>query len=190
MGLFGGLLWESKEGGGAVGLQVEVRDVACNGGKTLLPSVEASADGTVERRWAGGPVDLVGRGRESSPISLVNCGSGQAGPSKSSGPSALSCGEAQVFYRMDSGRGPRPNPCSFSVGMSGEACGPVQARALLDEVFDGFETPSSLPRAQFLQPIPISRGASQDARGEVDPLVGLPRDSMARVSSQMMDRGS
>ncbi|RVW99076.1 Transposon TX1 uncharacterized 149 kDa protein [Vitis vinifera] len=73
--------------------------------------------------------------------------------------------------------------------MSGEACGPVQAGALLDEVFDGFETPSSLPRAQFLQPIPISRGASQDARGEVDPLVGLPRDSMARVSSQMMDRG-
>ncbi|RVX04382.1 hypothetical protein CK203_018611 [Vitis vinifera] len=90
---------------------------------------------------------------------------------------------------MDLGRGPRPNPCSFSEGMSGEAGGPIQAGALLDEVSDGFETPYSLPRAQFMQSIPISRGVSQDARGEVDPLVGLPRDSSARVSSQMMDRG-
>ncbi|RVW47865.1 hypothetical protein CK203_092906 [Vitis vinifera] len=179
-----------RKGMEQLGLQVEVRDVACNGEKTLFPSVEASADGTVKRRWAGGPADLVGRGRESSPISLVNCGRGQAGPSKSSGPSVFSCGEAQVFNRMDLGRGPRPNPCSFSEGMSGEAGGPIQARALLDEVSDGFETPSSLPRAQFMQPIPISRGVSQDARGEVDPLVGLPRDSTARVSSQMMDRGS
>ena len=130
-----------------LGLQVEVRDVACNGEKTLFPSVEASADGTVERRWAGGPADLVGRGRGSSPISLVSCGRGQAGPSKSSGPSVFSCGEAQVFNRMDLGQGPRPNPCSFSEGMSGEAGGPIQARALLDEVSDGFVTPSSLPRA-------------------------------------------
>ncbi|RVW59604.1 Transposon TX1 uncharacterized 149 kDa protein [Vitis vinifera] len=73
--------------------------------------------------------------------------------------------------------------------MSGEAFGPVQAGALKDRAFDGNETPSSLPRAQFLQLLPISRGVSQDARGEVDPLVGLPQDSMTRVSSQMMDRG-
>ena len=73
--------------------------------------------------------------------------------------------------------------------MSGEAYGPVQAGALKDRAFDGNETPSSLPRAQFLQLLPISRGVSQDARGEVDPLVGLPRDSMTRGSSQMMDRG-
>ena len=172
-----------------LGLQVKARDVACNGEKTLFPSVEASADGTVERRWAGGQAVLVGRGRESSPISLVNCGRGLAGPSMSSGPSGLCCGEAQVSNRMDLGRGPRPNPCSLSEGLSGEAGGPIQAGALLDEVSDGFETPYSLPRAQFMQSIPIFRGVSQDARGEVDPLVGLPRGSSARVSSQMMDRG-
>ncbi|RVW54132.1 hypothetical protein CK203_092209 [Vitis vinifera] len=43
-----------EQGMEQLGLQVEVRDVACNGEKTLFPSVEASADGTVERRWAGG----------------------------------------------------------------------------------------------------------------------------------------
>ena len=83
-----------RKGVEQLGLQVEVQDVAHNGGKTLFPSVEASAEGTDERRWASGPADLVGGGRESSPISLVNCGSGLAGPSRSSGPSALSCGEA------------------------------------------------------------------------------------------------
>ncbi|RVW48978.1 hypothetical protein CK203_081002 [Vitis vinifera] len=96
-----------RKGVEQLGLQVEVQDVACNGGKTLFPLLKP-LDGTLGfDRWA----------------------------------------------------------------------------------FDGNETPSSLPRAQFLQSIPISRGASQDARGEVDPLVGLPRDSMTRVSSQMMDRG-
>ena len=68
--------------------------MARNGGKLLFPSDEASAEGTDERRWVGDPADLVGGGRESSPISMVNCGSGLAGPSRSCGPSALSCGEA------------------------------------------------------------------------------------------------
>ena len=120
MGLFGwlavGVKGRGRGGGGEqLGVQLEVQDVACNGGKTLIPSVEAFAEGTVERRWAGGPADLVGGGRESFPISLVNCGSGQAGPSRSSGPSALSCGEAQdlcLASRMDLGgiQGPIPIP--------------------------------------------------------------------------------
>ena len=168
--------------------------MARNGGKFLIPSDEASAEGTVERRWAGGPVDLVGGGRESSPISMVNCGSGLAGPSSgpSCGPSALSCGEAQDFglvSRVALSRDPRPSPLSLREGVSGEACGPVQAGDLEDGAFYGNETPISLPRARFLQSPPISKGASQDARGEADPLVGLPRDSMTRVSSQMMNRG-
>ena len=181
MGLFGwldvGVKGRGGGGGEQLGLQVEVQDMACNGGKTLLPSVEASAEGTVERRWAGGPADLVGGGRESSPICLVNCGSGQAGPSRCSGPSALSCGEAQdlcLASRMDLGRDPRPNPRFLREGMSGEAYGPVQAGALKDGASVGIESPFSLPRAQFLQSLPISRGVSQDARGEVDLLVGLP----------------
>ena len=142
--------------------------MARNGGKTLFPSVEASVEGTDERRWASGPADLVGGGRESSPISLVNCGSGLAGPRRSSGPSALSCGEAQDFClesRMVLGRDPMPNPLSLREGVSGEACGPVQAGVLKDGAFYGNENPSSLPRARFLQSLPISRGASQGARG-------------------------
>ena len=157
-----------REGVEQLGLQVEVQDVARNGGKTLFPSVEASVEGTDERRWASGPADLVGGGRESSPISLVNCGSGLAGPRRSSGPSALSCGEAQDFClesRMVLGRDPMPNPLSLREGVSGEACGPVQAGVLKDGAFYGNENPSSLPRARFLQSLPISRGASQGARG-------------------------
>ncbi|RVW24686.1 hypothetical protein CK203_082202 [Vitis vinifera] len=82
---------------------------------------EASAEGTVERRWAGGPADLVGGGRESSPISMVNCGSGLAGLSSgpSCGPSALSCGEAQDLWSCKSGGlgwDPRPSPLSFKRG--------------------------------------------------------------------------
>ena len=168
--------------------------MARNGGKLLIPSDEASAEGTVERRWVGGPVDLVGGGRESSPIGIVNCRSGLAGPSSgpSCGPSALSCGEAQDFClvsRVVLGRDPRPSPLSLREGVSGEAYGPIQVGDLEDGAFYGNETPISLPRARFLQSPPISRGTSQDARGEADPLVGLPQDSMTRVSSQMMDRG-
>ena len=168
--------------------------MAGNGGKPLIPSDEASTEGTAERRWVGGPADLVGGGRESSPISMVNCGSGLAGPScgPSCGPSALSCGEAQDFC-LESwvvlGRVPRPDPLSLREGVSGEACGPVLVGALEDGAFYGNEIPISPPRARFLQSPPVSRGASQDARGEADPLVGLPRDSMTRVSSQMMNRG-
>ena len=85
-----------RKGVEQLGLQVEVQDVVRNGGKLLIPSDEASAEGTVEKRWVGGPADLVGGGRESSPISMVNYGSGLVGPSSgpSCGPSPLSCGEA------------------------------------------------------------------------------------------------
>ena len=126
-----------------------------NGGKLLIPMDEASAEGTAERRWVGGPADLVGGGRESSPISMVNCGSGLAGLSSgpSCGPSALSCGEAQDFglvSRVALGWDPRPSPLSFREGVSGEACGPVQAGDLEDGAFYGNETPISLPRAWFL----------------------------------------
>ncbi|RVW34955.1 hypothetical protein CK203_098268 [Vitis vinifera] len=40
-----------RKGVEQLGLQVEVQDVARNGGKLLIPSDEASAEGTVERRW-------------------------------------------------------------------------------------------------------------------------------------------
>ncbi|RVW30380.1 Transposon TX1 uncharacterized 149 kDa protein [Vitis vinifera] len=116
-----------RKGMEQLGLQVEVRDVACNGEKTLFPSVEASVDGTVERRWAGGQADLVeGVG---SPL-----------------PSVWSTAEG-------AGR-PKQELWPFSFQLWGS------------------------PRVLV-----------QDARGEVDPLVGLPRDSTAHVSSQMMDRG-
>ncbi|RVW34960.1 hypothetical protein CK203_098267 [Vitis vinifera] len=113
---------------------------------------------------------------------MVNCGSGLAAPSSgpSYGPSALSCGEAQDFglvSRVALSRDPRPSPLSLREGVSGEAYGPIQVGDLEDGAFYGNETPISLPRARFLQSPPVSRGASQDARGEADPLVGLPRDS-------------
>ena len=78
-------------------LQSEVQDVALAGGKPPTLFGEASAEETDERRWAGGPVDLVGGGRESSPNSLDKLGCGLASPysGPSYGPSALSCGEAQ-----------------------------------------------------------------------------------------------
>ncbi|RVX06893.1 hypothetical protein CK203_015021 [Vitis vinifera] len=114
-------------------LQVKVQDVALDGGKPPMPSDEASAEETIERRWAGGPTDLVGGGRESSPISLDEFGCGLASPysGPSYGPSALSCGEAQGFVL----------------------------------------------------------GASRDASGEADPLVGLTKDSTMLCSSQLMDWG-
>ncbi|RVW76004.1 hypothetical protein CK203_052807 [Vitis vinifera] len=112
-GLSGWLAVGVKEGDGAVGA--------------------AGGDGTVERRWAGGPADLVGR------VGVLS----------------------HQFGQLRKGAG-RPK----------------------QELW-----PLSFQLAQFMQSIPISRGVSQDARGEVDPLVGLPRDSTARVSSQMMDRG-
>ncbi|RVW77811.1 hypothetical protein CK203_054452 [Vitis vinifera] len=74
----------------------------------------AGGEETVERRWAGGPIDLVGGDRESSPISLDKFGCGLAGPCNgpSCGPSALSCGEAQgpcLASRVVLSRDPRPS---------------------------------------------------------------------------------
>ena len=111
-------------------LQAKVQDVALDGGKPPMPSDKASAEETIERRWAGGPTDLVGGGRESSPISLDEFGCGLASPCSGPGcgPSALSCGEAQGFClvsRVVLGRDPRPSPLSLREGVSGEACGPV-----------------------------------------------------------------
>ena len=114
-------------------LQAEVQDVALHGGKPPMPSDEVSAEETVERRWAGSPADLVGGGRESSPISLDDFGCGLAGPCSgpSCGPSALSCGEAQDFCLVSwvvLGRDPRPSHLKGTLsnreGVSGEACGP------------------------------------------------------------------
>ena len=148
---------------------------------------------------------LRGDGRESSPISLVDFGCGLAGPCNepscgpsalSCGPSALSCGEAQDFSLVSQvvlGRDPRPNPLkgtlSFRVGVSGEACGLVQAIAMGKRAFYGNETPISPPRARILQSPSKTRDASRDTSGEADPLVGAPRDSMMLYSSQLMDQG-
>lgn len=178
-----------RKGVEQLGVQVEVQDVARNGGNPLFHSNEADAEGTVERRWVDGSAVLVGGGRESPPIGMDINGSGLAGPSRSCGPSALYCGEAQdccLVSRVDLGRVPRPIPSSLSDGVSGEACGPGQAD---DGAFYGNKSPVSIPRARDLLPAPSSKGASQVARGDVDPLVGLSRDSLTRVSSQLMDRG-
>ena len=179
-------------------LQSEVQDVALAGGKPPTLSGEASAEETDERRWAGGPVDLVREGRESSPNSLDKLGCGLAGPCSgpSCGPSALSCGEAQglcLVSRVDLGRDPRPihlkGPLSYKEGVSGEAYGPVRAVTKGEGAFYGDETPISPPRACVVQSPSKIRGASGGASGGADPLVGLPRDSMMLCSSQLMDRG-
>ena len=179
-------------------LQAKVQDVALDGGKPPMPSDKASAEETIERRWAGGPTDLVGGGRESSPISLDEFGCGLASPCSGPGcgPSALSCGEAQGFCLVSwvvLGRTPRPghlkDPLSNREGVSGEACGPVRAVAMGEGAFYGNETPISPPRARVMQSPSKIRGASRDASGEADPLVGLPRDSTMLCSSQLMDWG-
>ncbi|RVW29093.1 hypothetical protein CK203_112343 [Vitis vinifera] len=151
-------------------LQAEVQDVALTGGKPPMLSGEAFAEETVERRWAGGPIDLVGGDRESSPISLDKFGCGLAGPCNgpSCGPSALSCGEAQ-------------GPC-----LASEACGPVRAIAIEEGAFYGNQSPISPYRDRVMQSPSKIKGASRGASGEADPLVGLPRDSTMLCSSQLM----
>ncbi|RVX11624.1 hypothetical protein CK203_015802 [Vitis vinifera] len=89
-------------------------------------------------------------------------GAAGGGPSKSSGPSVSAVGKPKslIGWIWAGVQGPIPAP--LVRGMSGEAGGPIQARALLDE--------------------------SRRKRRSRSPR-GLPRDSTARVSSQMMDRG-
>ena len=154
-------------------------------------SGEASAKETVERRWAGGPADLVGGGRESSPISLDEFECGLAG--HCSGPS---CGEAQgpcLASRVVLGRDPRPShlkgPLSIREGVSGEACGPVRAVAMGEGAFYGNESPITPSRARVMQSPSKIRGASRGVSGEADPLVRLLRDSTMLYSSQLMVRG-
>ena len=176
-------------------LQAEVQDVALTGGKPPMLSGEAFAEETVERRWAGGPIDLVGGDRESSPISLDKFGCGLAGPCNgpSCGPSALSCGEAQgpcLASRVVLSRDPRPShlkgPLSIREGVSGEACGPVRAIAIEEGAFYGNQSPISPYRDRVMQSPSKIKGASRGASGEADPLVGLPRDSTMLCSSQLM----
>ncbi|RVW73626.1 hypothetical protein CK203_056981 [Vitis vinifera] len=128
----GGLLWESKEEGGVVGV--------------------AGGEGTDERRWVGDPADLVGGGRESSPINFC------------------------LENRVDLGRDPRPNPLSLREGVSGEACGPVQAGALADGLF--MET---RPQSRFLGLGFCSRIPYPEAQVKMQEEKLIPRRAAARL---------
>ena len=88
------------------------------------------------------------------------------------------------------GRNPRPGhlkgPLSNREGVSGEACGPVRAIAIEEGAFYGNESPISFYKARVMQSPSKIKGASRGSSGEVDPLVGLLRDSTMLCSSQLM----